>query len=101
MPTWHGTHVSAPVSSSLLDSTCVPASHPPEAPSLGHLQGEVLQPYVTVEVHGGTFSGAASTLQSVVQGSRFKSGYADNGFAPTWEGQSCECARKPCGSSRR
>ena len=66
--------------------------HPPEAPSLGHLQGEVLQPYVTVEVHGGTFSGAASTLQSVVQGSRFKSGYADNGFAPTWEGQSCECA---------
>ena len=27
--------------------------HPPEAPSLGHLQGEVLQPYVTVEVHGG------------------------------------------------
>ena len=65
--------------------------HPPEAPSLGHLQGEVLQPYVTVEVHGGTFSGAASTLQSVVQGSRFKSGYADNGFAPTWEGH-VQCA---------
>ena len=45
---------------------------------------EPLMPYVTVEVHGGAFGGAARTVQSVVHGSRFRSDYACGGFAPVW-----------------
>ena len=54
-------------------------STPPEAV-------EVLRPYVTIELicggQGGKFGGVASTLKACVQGSVFKSDYADNGFFP-------------------
>ena len=47
--------------------------HPQTEAVTGHYDPrryEPLMPYVTVEVHGGAFGGAARTVQSVVHGSR-------------------------------
>ncbi len=59
--------------------------HPqqPEAARL-MLEYEPLMPYVTVEVVGGAFGGAARSVQSMVHGSRYRSDYACGGFAPVW-----------------
>ena len=67
---------------SAADDALDPHAHPPEAGRVH--QYEPLMPYVTVEVYGGSFGGAARTMQSAVHGSRYRSDYARGGFAPVW-----------------
>jgi len=70
----------------------VGASGEPMQPTLSFrvIQNQKMQPKLSfpvveqVEIHGGEFVGAASSLKACVQGSVFRTDWADNGFMPVW-----------------